>query len=503
LLFDNELAKKTDEILFLKIENDGFDLGAQRRKIDKNDLPEALEVLEAWKQGKKLVPSAVEGKENNLSLWVKKEKIAESGDYNLTGERYRENALQFINLLRKQAEKDLQKYARILEPTMKQFNDFVSSPQFQTMQKTMQEAVSHFQKAGKNVDLQRIQSALEEVRRASNQKWPLVELGEVCSFEYGKPLKQEDRQGGEYPVFGSNGIVGHHNEYIVQGPFIVVGRKGTAGAVTYSEKSGYPIDTTFYVHLKDGQNIDLKFLYFTLRKLDLGKLNTQAGVPGLNRNDAYKTKIPLPPLEVQKEIVEQIEVKQNAINHAKEIIKNLERERRYFGQSLRKLKDVEWVEFSKYIKTITPPKKIQKSNFGNSGKYPIIDQSQEDISGWTDDGSAVVQIKKPVVIFGDHTCVVKYLDKPFVQGADGIKILQTNDKLLSKFLYYFLRTNLISSDGYKRHFSKLKEIKIPLPPLDVQKQLIVEAEKEEEIIASNRRLIDLMEKKINQVLAKI
>jgi len=79
LLFDNELAKKSDEILFVKIENDGFDLGAQRRKIDKNDLPEALEILEAWKKGEK--------KESSIALWVKKEKIAKSGDYNLTGDR--------------------------------------------------------------------------------------------------------------------------------------------------------------------------------------------------------------------------------------------------------------------------------------------------------------------------------------------------------------------------------------------------------------------------------
>ena len=57
-----------------------------------------------------------------------------------------------------------------------------------------------------------------------------------------------------------------------------------------------------------------------------------------------KIKIPLPPLEVQKEIMEQIEVKQNAINHAKEVIKNLESERRYFAQELRKIEDVEWVE---------------------------------------------------------------------------------------------------------------------------------------------------------------
>lgn len=247
LFFDNEVAKQTDEILFIKVEADGFDLGAQRRAIKVNDLPEATKVLQTWKNGEK--------RDSRLAMWVKKGRIAEDGDYNLTGERYRE----------------------------------------------------------------------AEVR--INHKWPMVSLGEICSFEYGKPLKQEDRKGGEYPVFGSNGIVGYHNEYLVQGPLIVVGRKGSAGAVLYSEKSGYPIDTTFYVQLNDTEKTDYKFLYWILSKLGLEKINTQAGVPGLNRNDAYKIKIPLPPLEVQREIVEQIEVKQKAIEAAKAVIENLERER--------------------------------------------------------------------------------------------------------------------------------------------------------------------------------
>ena len=82
LILDNQAAKQTDEILFVKVENDGFNLGAKRRSIEKNDLPEALEVLQAWKHGEK--------QESGLALWAKKEKIAESGEYNLTGERYRE-----------------------------------------------------------------------------------------------------------------------------------------------------------------------------------------------------------------------------------------------------------------------------------------------------------------------------------------------------------------------------------------------------------------------------
>ncbi len=82
LFLDKQLAKRNDEILFVKVENDGFDLGAQRRRIDKNDLPQAFEIVRDWQKGEK--------RESKLALWVKKEKIAENGDYNLTGDRYRE-----------------------------------------------------------------------------------------------------------------------------------------------------------------------------------------------------------------------------------------------------------------------------------------------------------------------------------------------------------------------------------------------------------------------------
>src|SRR3990167_4096875 len=245
LFFDNQLAKKSNEILFVKVENDGFDLGAQRRKIDKDDLPESLAILNAWKNGKK--------QESDLALWVKKEKIAESGSYVLTGERYK------------------------------------------------------------------------EVVARKNQKWPLVELNDL-------------------------------------------------------------------------------------------------------------------------------------------------------------------------IQTITPPKKIQKSSFGTAGKYPIIDQSQDEIAGWTDDDSALIKFEKPVVVFGDHTLAVKYLEQPFVQGADGIKILETNDKLLPKFLYFLLKNEPIKSDGYTRHFSKLKRHKIPLPPLDVQNEIVEQIEAKENSIKHAKEIIKNLER---------
>ena len=120
-----------------------------------------------------------------------------------------------------------------------------------------------------------------------------------------------------------------------------------------------------------------------------------------------------------------------------------------------------WHKIKSLIETVTPPCKIQKTAFGTSGRFPIIDQSQDSIAGWTDDEDALIRPNKPLVIFGDHTCIVKLIDTPFAQGADGIKILQTVVALDPRFLFQVMRARPLESAGYQRHYSLLKEMGIP------------------------------------------
>lgn len=148
------------------------------------------------------------------------------------------------------------------------------------------------------------------------------------------------------------------------------------------------------------------------------------------------------------------------------------------------------VEIGEIITTITPPQKIFKENYGKAGSFPVIDQSQEDISGWTNDESSLVKCEKPLVIFGDHTCAVKYTVKSFAQGADGIKILLANDKLIPKFLYYILKIRPIETEGYQRHFAKLKRYKIPLPPISVQEEIVEELDGYQKIISGARQIVE-------------
>ncbi len=133
-------------------------------------------------------------------------------------------------------------------------------------------------------------------------KWEMVKLGELCKFQYGNSLIKENRkETGTYPVYGSNGIVGFHDTYLVEKPCLIIGRKGSVGAVHYSETPCFPIDTTYYI-VPEG--IDIKYLYYQIKTLDLGSLEKSTSIPGLNRNDAYQKEIPLPPLTTQKRIAE-------------------------------------------------------------------------------------------------------------------------------------------------------------------------------------------------------
>ena len=138
-------------------------------------------------------------------------------------------------------------------------------------------------------------------------------LGEVCTFEYGKSLKESERKGGIYPVMGSNGKVGLHDVFLVSGPCIIVGRKGSAGAINWVDENCYPIDTTYYLNLKTNK-IDLRFLYQYLISIGLTPETKSGGVPGLNRNEAYQKNIPLPSLSEQKRIVDILDKFDSLVN---------------------------------------------------------------------------------------------------------------------------------------------------------------------------------------------
>lgn len=122
--------------------------------------------------------------------------------------------------------------------------------------------------------------------------WIETTVGEYCPFVYGKGLPKTQRTEGDIPVFGSNGCVDYHNKSHVNGPGIIIGRKGSVGAVHLSVEPFWPIDTSFYV---EKESIDeLKFTYYLLKSLGLEGMNSDSAVPGLNRENAHALPIRIP-----------------------------------------------------------------------------------------------------------------------------------------------------------------------------------------------------------------
>lgn len=144
--------------------------------------------------------------------------------------------------------------------------------------------------------------ALEREAHALPDGWRSTELGDIITLEYGRSLPEKARQPGSVAVYGSNGVVGTHNEALVPNGGIIVGRKGTAGSVTVSPGPFWPIDTTYFV--KARQTVDWDWLAATLHHVRLNELNEATGVPGLNRDKAYRQSILLPPLDEQRRIAE-------------------------------------------------------------------------------------------------------------------------------------------------------------------------------------------------------
>ncbi|END23274.1 type I restriction modification DNA specificity domain protein, partial [Escherichia coli P0301867.8] len=131
---------------------------------------------------------------------------------------------------------------------------------------------------------------------------------------------------------------------------------------------------------------------------------------------------------------------------------------------------MKWHKFSTVITDATSKfRKIKASNYLTSGRYKIIDQSKEPVAGYTDDDSLINEQLRPILIFGDHTRILKYENDPIALGADGAKALWVDPNIAdARYVYYYLRSVPIKEAGYSRHFKFLKEVKIPIPYKDGQ-----------------------------------
>ena len=124
--------------------------------------------------------------------------------------------------------------------------------------------------------------------------WRVSRIDEFMELAYGKALKATDRIAGEIPVYGSGGVTGFHNESLVMGPSIIIGRKGTVGSLYWEDQPFFAIDTVFYVRAVS----PMTYCFYLLQTLGLTEMNTDAAVPGLNRGNVYRLTVPFPGAEI-------------------------------------------------------------------------------------------------------------------------------------------------------------------------------------------------------------
>jgi len=127
---------------------------------------------------------------------------------------------------------------------------------------------------------------------------------------------------------------------------------------------------------------------------------------------------------------------------------------------------------SECLQSVNVPAKIPKKAFLDTGKFPIVSQESDFINGYWNDEADAIQVDKPIVVFGDHTQVLKLIDFDFVVGADGVKLLKPKEFLDAAFLRYFLEANPVPSLGYARHYRHISGMPVPLMLLEEQKRIV-------------------------------
>lgn len=324
--------------------------------------------------------------------------------------------------------------------------------------------------------------------------WPTKKLGEIIEISYGKGLPKDNRiDSGKYFAYGSNGTVYSTDKSLTNGETIIIGRKGTAGALYFISDPCWPIDTTFFA--KPKSDVSLKFVYYLLRTKRLPHLAIVTGVPGINRTTLSNIHVLLPPLEIQNQIVERLD----KIAEAQKLNDGLIQKTDELFQSLlyKELNPAGKDWESKKLGDIIKPQYGYTTSAKDSGNYRFIRIT--DIS----DGGELRDFDKKYVILdrreaenyqlhnGDLLLArtgatfgkILYFeeDEPAIFASFLIR-LSPNALIINPFyIWLFSRSqnywqqakSLMTGSGQPQfNANKLKQIKIPLPPLEIQKQIV-------------------------------
>ncbi len=316
-----------------------------------------------------------------------------------------------------------------------------------------------------------------------------VKFKNFVTLQRGFDLPKGTRTDGEYPVVASTSITGHHNEYKVKAPCVTTGRSGALGEVLYIKQDCWPLNTTLWV--KDFKGNNPKFVYFKLKTLGLEKFNAGAGVPTLNRNHLDGLVLDVPDLSIQTRIASVLSAYDNLIENNEKRIKILEEmAQRLYTEWFVKFKfpgheKVKMVEsgteydlipegwdvrdIDSLLSPVKRKRKLLTNEYNKVGMFPVVDQGNQFITGYTDDEETIYD--EDLIVFGDHTRCFKYCNFTFACGADGTQLLKTNNAgRMPQILLYFTVLNAgLQNYNYARHFKFLKSLKVLLPDFTTAK----------------------------------
>ena len=449
LLFDQELAKKTDKILFVKVQNDGFDLWAQRRPINKNDIPKATEILLQYKKDL-LAWNEINLSDSEMTLLVSKEKIEENSEFNLSMDRYREKEIFYSSFPNK----------RIWE-------------------------------------LCRLQSGFAfDSKKFNDIKWtPIIRIRDI------KPNKTWTFYDWDY-----------NEEFIVKNWDLLIWmdwefnntlRKWWDALLNQRVCKLYGFDWV----LKEYVNYMI-----SLKLKEIEKDTFAVTVKHISWKQILDIKIPLPPLEVQEKIVAELDGYQKVIDWAKMIVDNYKPTIKinpdWENIELGKICTMtQWIQIplSDTITDFEPWYKryiyISDLIDDNHIKYVRDIYPEKEVSE-----------KDLIMVNTWNTSWRIYWWKKWILSNNVFKIVGNDDIVTQKYLYYYLKWDYFqnSLQWQLKHWAQphlwhkiMSEQIIPLPPLEEQNQIVAEIEKEEAMVESAKQLIEVFEKKIKERIDEI
>lgn len=271
---------------------------------------------------------------------------------------------------------------------------------------------------------------------------------------------------------------------------ILYSRRGDVGRCAFASEheKGWLCGTGCLKVTIDKNQANPRFIFFQLQKTEtVGWVENHAvGATMLNLNTSILSNVPIsvPKLEIQDKIVQVLSAYDDLIENNNKQIKLLEEasqrlykewfvDMRFPGYEDCKIMDgvpKGWRKevIGNIIGKIPRTKQVKKSDYLSEGEIPVIDQSRDFIAGYTNDNESIVNIGIPVIVFGDHTRILKYIQFPFAKGADGTQLIISNkDNLPQSLLYLSLAAVDLSNYHYARHFKYLKAESILVPTQEI------------------------------------